>query len=248
MTKKEENIIKNWPVKLVFSNLTSNEKNNLNLYKKILEEILTSTCESTCLIRGINGYIFYGEDYNMIQERDFKEGILNKLEALKKRFSLYHKQEKEDINKDITVNAISKKALLKTLDNAIKNIHMKIKILYDEYSTDIEYLDNKLSSESFKVIVGAEVDIRKEEVVEMKNNINSHCKQILCNNKDLIKLKSLKPLKYVYGPIVEKTILDNIVIINDTIIDGNTSKLAELFITAFNHNIELQKINELSKF
>lgn len=247
MIKKEEDRIKKWPIELVFSNLEYYEKNDISLYKKRLDKILSATCASTCLISGIKGYIFFGEDYNMIQERDFKEMILNKLEALKKRFVLYQKQEKEDINEDSTLNTIGKKSLLKALDNSIKNILMKIKILSNEYITDVEKLEKELSEGNFKSIVGTEVDIRKSEVVQMKNNINNHCKQILCNNKDLLKIKPLKTLKYTYGPAVEKTILENIAAINDMIKNGNISKISEMFITALNHNIEEQKINELKK-
>ena len=205
-----------------------------SIYKERLNLEISNVCKEHCKISNLEAFIFYGEDYNLIEERYCKEKIITKLETIKKRFIYYKKTESESIEADATLKFESKNDMKQQLNDLIKNVNYKIDTIIKQYKEDIEKIEDTLKREKFKAIVGAEVKIRKEQVRQMRRDIEEYCINTLCNTKDLLKVKNLRLLNKNYEQIISRTL-------KSLVATNNSDELTKLFIKEFNQNVKMEK-------
>lgn len=230
-----------------YRNLTKDEKNIQN-YRNKLDDIILEVCEKEYKITGMKGYLWYQKDYNMCQEKDFKNTALEISKDIKERLKFYKKKEKKDIENDNTLSVTDKKDFENVLDTAIKNVSAKIEIVSKEYSKDIQILEETITNNHFDFVTDP-IEIQKmKEIAKLKmKEIIDYTKSIICNKKDILGLNNLKPLTRLYGSIVSRTILENIDEINHALVTSNDKELGQVFIKAFNQNIETEKIKFLQE-
>lgn len=230
-----------------YRNLTEDEK-NIQDYRYKLDDIILEVCEKEYKITGMKGFLWYQKDYNMCQEKDFKNTTLEISKDIKERLKYYKKKEKEDIKNDNAISVSDKKDFENVLDTAIKNVSAKMEIVSKEYSKDIKILEETIKSKHYDFVEDkAEIQQMKEQARAKMKEIVDYSRSIICNKKDILGLNNLKPLTRSYGSIVSRTILENINEINHALVTSNDKELGQLFIKAFNQNIEIEKIKFLQE-
>ncbi len=230
-----------------YRNLTEEEK-NIQDYRNKLDDIILEVCEKEYKITGMKGYLWYQKDYNMCQEKDFKNTTLEISKDIKERLKYYKKKEKEDIKNDNAISVSDKKDFENVLDTAIKNISAKMEIVSKEYSKDIQILEETIKCKHYDFVKDdTEIQQMKEQARAKMKEILDYSRSIICNKKDILGLNNLKPLTRFYGSIVSRTILENINEINHAIVTSNDKELGQVFIKAFNQNIEIEKIKFLQE-
>lgn len=230
-----------------YRNLTEDEK-NIQDYRYKLDDIILEVCENNYLISYLEGFAWHQKDYNMCQEQKTKKNILEISKDVKERLKYYKKKEKNDIKNDNAISISDKKDFENVLDTAIKNVSAKMEIVSKEYSKDIKILEETIKSKHYDFVEDkAEIQQMKEQARAKMKEIVDYSRSIICNKKDILGLNNLKPLTRSYGSIVSRTILENINEINHALVTSNDKELGQLFIKAFNQNIEIEKIKFLQE-
>jgi hypothetical protein len=242
---KEELLEMSIEMPSIYINLTSDEKNE-NTYRNKLDDVIIDVCTNHYKIKRIESVIWFCDDYNIQNEFKYKRYIIDISNILKDRFKYYKKKEKNYIEEDKTLSLSTKNKLKKIVDNAFKNTNEKIDILVKGFQNDIDALKLYYKDHECCIIEDkADIEILKSQAIQMKQDIEDYCKQIVCNKKDTLKSKNLKPLTSAHTEIVAKTILENSCEINVAIQNSDLKKIGQIFIKSFNEKIELEKIKGL---